>query len=389
MRLLFAFLISITSLANAINVPKHTGYVNDYANLLSVDQKNDLEQRLRQNFNAGGWQIAVVTVPDLQGESVEEFAYALFNTWGIGRKGKDDGVLIIQSVNPRQIRIEVGRGNEGDLPDISCARIIRNHIVPELKRGNNYQGLLNGVLSVIEAKPRELTEAEKAEQARVTAEQARVAEANRLEQIRLDKERKYEEVRRQWKEEQDANVAKMEKEKSWNAFKAKVKTILLVILFTFPIWVFPAYRLALKLRDKYLERQERLRIQREKEEAERKERERLEAIEEEKRRKREIEVRKRREEAERIAAEKERQWRLAHPAEAREKDRLAALAAAALLVRQREEEAREAERRRKRRREEEEEAARRRRNNSSGGGFGGFGGFGGGRSSGGGASSGY
>jgi len=166
MKRLILLFISIATLSFATNVPQYSGYVNDYAHLLNDAQRNELEQRVRRNENAGGWQIAVVTVPDLQGESIEQFANDLFQKWGIGRKETDDGVLLIESMNPRKVRIEVGRGNEGDLTDALSSRIIRNVIVPHLKVGDNYTGLSEGVNAIIAARPKPLTEAEIAQQAK-------------------------------------------------------------------------------------------------------------------------------------------------------------------------------------------------------------------------------
>ncbi len=168
-------LVSICSLARAIDLPKPNGYVSDYANVLTTSQRNEISNVIAANIKNGGWQIAVVTVPNLQGVTIEEFANALFQSWGIGRKGIDDGVLLIQSVNPRKIRIEVGAGVEGDLTDLHSSRIIREVIATKLRAGDNYLGLMDGVKAIIKARPIPLTAEELA--AKKVAEEKLAAES--------------------------------------------------------------------------------------------------------------------------------------------------------------------------------------------------------------------
>ena len=383
MKYLLLLFILISKFSFATNVPNYTGYVNDYAHLLTDAQRNDLEQRLRRNENAGGWQIAVVTVPDLQGESIEEFANDLFQKWGIGRKATDDGVLLIESMNPRKVRIEVGRGNEGDLTDLLSGRIIRNIIVPHLKAGDNYTGLSEGVNAIIAARPKPLTQAE------IDQQTKDAATAKQEEKIKA--------IHDGWQREQDRKAKQLEDERSWNSFKDISYTIFLWFILTLPITGWLGYRLFQNLRKKHILKLEKEKKQRAIDEAKCKEDERLEAIEEAKRRKKEAEQRAIQLERQRAAEEKDRQWRKDHPAEAREKDRLAAIAAAEALEEYRKRRKREEE-------EEEEQSARRRReeansfsssSSSWGGSSGGsdsgssFGGFGGGSSDGGGASGGF
>lgn len=370
---LLSFLF-IAALSSATNVPNYTGYVNDYANVLTAEQRVTLENHLRQNENAGGWQIAVVTVPNLQGESVEEFANDLFTKWGIGRKHVDDGVLILLSMNPRKIRIEVGRGNEGDLTDVQCIRIIREIIVPQLKSGNIYNGLSSGVDSIIGSQPRKFTEEEKAAQAKQSQEQAIV-------NAKIAQDQKIQAIQDGWKREQDAKTKKLTDERFWNSFKDTCYGILLWIIFTLPVTGWLGYRLFIRLKEKHrikLEEKEKKRVI---DETKRKEQERLEAIAEAKHRKEQAEERARQIERQRIADEKERQWRKDNPEKAKEKDRLAQIAIATAAALALEESIR------RRKREDDEEESRRRSSYSSSDSSSSFGGFGGGSSAGGGASS--
>jgi uncharacterized protein len=117
---------------------QYTGYVNDFAGVLSADAKNQLTSlcaELDQKTNA---QIAVVTIHTLDGDSVDDFANRLFEKWGVGPKGTDRGVLILLAINDRQYHIEVGYGLEGILPDGKVGGFGRQ-MVPNLKQGD-YSG---------------------------------------------------------------------------------------------------------------------------------------------------------------------------------------------------------------------------------------------------------
>src|SRR3989339_2239800 len=118
-----------------------TGFVNDFAGLLSGEQKNTLEQTLEQNKTETGNEIVVVTVANLGGDTVENFAEKLFQEWGIGEEGKDNGALLLVALEDRAMRIEVGYGLEGALTDSIAGKIIRNDITPQFRDGNYYEGI--------------------------------------------------------------------------------------------------------------------------------------------------------------------------------------------------------------------------------------------------------
>lgn len=128
-----------------------SGYVTDAANVLSAETKAALEARLTALDASTTEQIAVVTVPSLEGDYIEHYAAQLFEKWGIGEAKKDTGVLLLLALEERELRIEVGYGLEGALPDSVADRIIRETLVPRLREGD-YDGAISaGVESVIAA----------------------------------------------------------------------------------------------------------------------------------------------------------------------------------------------------------------------------------------------
>ena len=120
------------------------GYVSDWAGVFTAEQKADLENRIGAVKQTNGAELAVVTVPSLQGGEIDDFAAKLFAQWGIGQKGKDNGVLLLAAMEDRKMRIEVGYGLEGVLTDAKTGRIQDEYIIPRFKEGNYAQGLLAG-----------------------------------------------------------------------------------------------------------------------------------------------------------------------------------------------------------------------------------------------------
>ncbi len=133
---------------SAASWPSPSGYVNDFAHVIPADQAQLLESLLTQVQLKTGAQIAVVTTPSVEGGDVDGAAVDLFKTWGIGKKGKDDGVLIFASIQDRRVRIEVGYGLEAVITDGQSGSIIRQYISPLCKQGNYGAGLSNGAAAV-------------------------------------------------------------------------------------------------------------------------------------------------------------------------------------------------------------------------------------------------
>lgn len=123
---------------------KPQGYVSDWAGVFSTEQKADLESRIGAVKQTNGAELAVVVVKSLQGGEIDDFAAKLFAQWGIGQKGKDNGVLLLAAMEDRKMRIEVGYGLEGVLTDAKTGRIQDEYIIPRFKEGNYAQGLLAG-----------------------------------------------------------------------------------------------------------------------------------------------------------------------------------------------------------------------------------------------------
>lgn len=135
----------------AIDVPELKGYVNDYGDMISPAAKARLEEELRAFEQSDSTQIAILTIPSLEGDVLEEFSIRVGEVWKIGQQVKDNGIILIVSKEERKIRIEVGRGLEGKLTDLTAGRIIDLVIKPDFKRGDFDGGFSAGISSLIDA----------------------------------------------------------------------------------------------------------------------------------------------------------------------------------------------------------------------------------------------
>ena len=143
--------VSTTLFVFAFTAPNTpTGYVNDYANILSVNAKQSLEEELRIFTASSSNEIAVVTIPDLGGDSVENYASKLFASWKIGNAKNDNGILLLISRDDSKLRIEVCYGLVGSLPDITAKDIIDTKITPSFKQGDYDTGVIQGVKAIEE-----------------------------------------------------------------------------------------------------------------------------------------------------------------------------------------------------------------------------------------------
>jgi uncharacterized protein len=132
--------------------PALTGPVVDEAHLLPPDVLSQLSQKLAAYADANGTQVVVVTLPTLNGQSIEYYGYQLGRHWGIGQKGKNNGVLLIVDAGEKQMRIEVGYGLEGTLTDAQSILIIHDVIAPHFRHGDFAGGITAGtdaILSVL------------------------------------------------------------------------------------------------------------------------------------------------------------------------------------------------------------------------------------------------
>ena len=129
---------------------KPQGFLNDYAGVFNSAQKQNIENILSRIEKKTGVEFAVVIVNSTAPSSIDRYANDLFNKWKIGKKGKDNGLLLLIALKDRKLRIETGYGLEGILPDAICKLIIIRRITPFFKEGRFYEGVLSGVASVAE-----------------------------------------------------------------------------------------------------------------------------------------------------------------------------------------------------------------------------------------------
>jgi uncharacterized protein len=129
-------------------IPDNDGWVTDRAGFLTGPQEQALES-LMESYKAGSTnEIALLTVPSLEGEPIERFSLEVARAWKMGTKERSNAALLVVSRDDRQIRIEVGRGLEGNLTDSICGRIIRDVIVPGMRDGQPYEALRDGIVAI-------------------------------------------------------------------------------------------------------------------------------------------------------------------------------------------------------------------------------------------------
>lgn len=149
--LLPLLLLWTVALQAAPAFPTLSGRVVDEAALMSRKQAHQLTQQLAAFEKRSGIQLVVVSVDSLDGETIEEYGYQLGRHWGIGQKGKNNGVLLLIAQDERKVRIEVGYGLEGALPDAIAANIIQTRILPAFKRGDMVAGVVAGSQGIMKA----------------------------------------------------------------------------------------------------------------------------------------------------------------------------------------------------------------------------------------------
>lgn len=131
--------------------PSPPRLVNDYTSTLTPDQVQALEEKLKKENDSTSNQFAIVIIPTLNDYSVEEVALRILRDWGVGTKEKNNGVVLLVAKNDRKVRIEVGYGLEGAIPDMIAKSIIDNAINPNFKEGKYYRGLDQAADDLIKA----------------------------------------------------------------------------------------------------------------------------------------------------------------------------------------------------------------------------------------------
>ena len=145
-QMVLALLLAVSAQASdaLLNSLQPRGLVSDYANVIPGGEESRLTALLTELRQKSGAEIAVVTLPSLDGGQIDDFAVRLYERWGIGQKGKDNGILLLASIQDRKARIEVGYGLEGIIPDGRAGRILRETIFPFFKQQRYGTGLTAG-----------------------------------------------------------------------------------------------------------------------------------------------------------------------------------------------------------------------------------------------------
>jgi len=139
------------------NPDQASGFVNDFAGLLSVEQKTVLENKLSSFEKETSNEISIAIIKSLDGDTIENFATELFLDWGIGKDKKDNGVLLLVAKDDREMRIEVGYGMEGALTDAQSYQIINRTLKPAFQKNNYFEGLNEAIDQIISATKGEYT----------------------------------------------------------------------------------------------------------------------------------------------------------------------------------------------------------------------------------------
>ncbi|MBS0331316.1 MAG: TPM domain-containing protein [Proteobacteria bacterium] len=151
---MFAAVFAVLFLATAANAaapkfPPLTGRVVDDAHILSPQATEKLTGELAALEQQTGHQLVVATVPDLQGHEIEDYGYQLGRAWALGRKGVNDGAILLVAPNERKVRIEIGYGLEPVLTDALTSVILQRKVLPQFKAGHMEQGVVDGTEALI------------------------------------------------------------------------------------------------------------------------------------------------------------------------------------------------------------------------------------------------
>lgn len=142
--------VSCVAMAQQFKVPALTAPVMDEANIIDARTEEALNNAIRDLHDSGGSQINVLTVDTLNGVPIEQASIQVTDQWKLGTKKADNGVLFLIAMQDRKMRIEVGQGLEGVLPDAIANRIIQDRVAPYMREGKTSEAVLMGVASIIE-----------------------------------------------------------------------------------------------------------------------------------------------------------------------------------------------------------------------------------------------
>ena len=130
-------------------LPPPSGFVNDLAGVMDPQTKSQLENYLSSFNRQTGVEVAIATLPSLDGRTVEDVAVQLFKEWGVGKKGKDNGILFLVAPAERKMRIEVGYGLEGAINDATAGRILDGEVLPRFRAGEMAGGIAAGAVAIV------------------------------------------------------------------------------------------------------------------------------------------------------------------------------------------------------------------------------------------------
>jgi uncharacterized protein len=142
-------IVLLATPAAGLDVPPLAGQVVDQARVLPLSTVESITAQLAAHETKSSNQVAVLIVPTLDGDSIEEFSHRVATAWKLGQKGTDNGVLLLVAIQERKVRIEVGYGLEGVLTDARSAQIIRHEIVPRFRAGDLAGGVMAGVQAIL------------------------------------------------------------------------------------------------------------------------------------------------------------------------------------------------------------------------------------------------
>jgi uncharacterized protein len=141
--------ISIFNLLSSAELPRPANlWIVDFAGVMDAESYRQSNLVIQELERKTGAEIAVVTIKNLGNESIDSFSVQLFQKWGIGKKGKDNGVLLVAAIEDKKVKIEVGYGLEGILPDGLCGEILDTYVVPAFKKGAFSDGLMLGTFAI-------------------------------------------------------------------------------------------------------------------------------------------------------------------------------------------------------------------------------------------------
>lgn len=149
--LLVAATLAVSVRALALEVPPLEARVMDQAGLLDAERRKALEAELAAHERQTGHQLAVLTIKSLEGEPIEDYSMRVVEAWKLGHAKEDNGLLLLVAIADRKVRIEVGYGLEGEVPDALAGRIIRNVITPSFRSGDFAGGIERAMRALMQA----------------------------------------------------------------------------------------------------------------------------------------------------------------------------------------------------------------------------------------------